>query len=124
MDIQNRLKQVENATNKLDVAEARVTKLLGVMDSPETLEKARKKSRYNVNEKTKKAHPVGVAAGPAVAQGGSNYFVDSLIQNIHSSKKDAIMKYKNNGFQKEVIANILEMKPEEVEAVIHYYGKK
>ena len=49
---------------------------------------------------------------------------EAFLRSIHPSKKDSIIRFKNNGYKTEIIANIMDMRPEEIETVIKHYSSK
>lgn len=105
-DIQSRLKQLAGANDRLDLAEARIRNLLGLLDEPKTIDKATRKQGLFGNKK--------------LSVTGDEKETVSLQQNgvISQAKKEAVFKYKSNGFTEDVIANILEITTQEVLSIL------
>ncbi len=122
IDLESRLKQMENATVKLDAAEARVKKLLNIMESPDTLSKAVKKAKISLENKNSAYN--GVTQDISGQFNNATYSIENIMKSINPSKRDSILRFKKSGHKAEVIANILEMRPEEVEAVLKHYATK
>lgn len=119
-DLEARLKKMDYATNKLDAAEARIKSLLDIVENPDTLNKAKK-----AKEKGRVMPATGVRSSFYTnSYQQAPYNLEEMVRNIPQSKKDSIIRFKNTGHKPEVIANILEMRPEEVNAVIKHHSLK